>query len=117
LVDIRRKPIKEITPTGLRTADGDYALDVIVFATGFDAMTGAMKEIDIYTDAGMSVREKWEDGPCGWQGGTDGSNPVSSAKACRDTRAAPQKEPRRGGSCRGSGAGESRMGGAYPVAR
>ena len=68
LVDVRRKPIKEITPTGLRTADGDYALDVIVFATGFDAMTGAMKEIDIYTDAGMSVREKWEDGPCTYLG-------------------------------------------------
>jgi cyclohexanone monooxygenase len=68
LVDIRRKPIKEITPTGLRTADGDYALDAIVFATGFDAMTGAMKEIDIHTDAGMSVREKWEDGPCTYLG-------------------------------------------------
>jgi cyclohexanone monooxygenase len=63
LVDIRTRPIQEITPTGLRTADADYALDAIVFATGFDAMTGAMKEIDIHTDAGLSVREKWEDGP------------------------------------------------------
>jgi cyclohexanone monooxygenase len=63
LVDIRSKPIREITPTGLRTADADYLLDAIVFATGFDAMTGAMKEIDIRTDAGMSVREKWEQGP------------------------------------------------------
>ena len=63
LVDIRSGPIKEITPTGLRTAASDYALDAIVFATGFDAMTGAMKEIDIHTDAGMSIREKWEDGP------------------------------------------------------
>ncbi|TMK35260.1 MAG: NAD(P)/FAD-dependent oxidoreductase, partial [Alphaproteobacteria bacterium] len=61
LVDIRSGPIKEITPTGLRTAASDYALDAIVFATGFDAMTGAMKEIDIHTDAGMSIREKWED--------------------------------------------------------
>ena len=63
LVDIRSKPIEEITPTGLRTADADYALDAIVFATGFDAMTGAMKEIDIHTDAGISIREKWEHGP------------------------------------------------------
>jgi cyclohexanone monooxygenase len=63
LVDIRSKPIEEITPTGLRTADADYVLDAIVFATGFDAMTGAMKEIDIYTDAGMSIRQKWEHGP------------------------------------------------------
>ncbi len=63
LVDIRRKPIIEITPTGLRTQDADYELDAIVFATGFDAMTGAMKEIDIRTDTGASIREKWEHGP------------------------------------------------------
>jgi cyclohexanone monooxygenase len=63
LVDIRSRPIEEITSTELRTADIDYALDAIVFATGFDAMTGAMKEIDIHTDAGMSIREKWEHGP------------------------------------------------------
>lgn len=63
LVDIRSKPIEEITPTGLRTAGTEYMLDAIVFATGFDAMTGAMKEIDIHTDAGMSIREKWEHGP------------------------------------------------------
>jgi len=41
----------------------DTPLDAIVFATGFDAMTGAMKEIDIHTDAGLSIRAKWEDGP------------------------------------------------------
>ena len=63
LVDIRSEPIEEITPTGLRTADTEYVLDAIVFATGFDAMTGAMKEIEIHTDAGISIREKWEDGP------------------------------------------------------
>jgi hypothetical protein len=63
LVDIRSKPVTEITPSGLRTADAEYALDAIVFATGFDAMTGAMKEIDIHTDAGMSIRAKWEYGP------------------------------------------------------
>jgi cyclohexanone monooxygenase len=68
LVDIRREPIKEITPTGLRTGGADYALDAIVFATGFDAMTGAMKEIDIHTDAGLSVREKWEHGPSTYLG-------------------------------------------------
>jgi cyclohexanone monooxygenase len=63
LVDIRSKPIQEITPIGLRTADAEYALDAIVFATGFDAMTGALKDIDIRTDAGLSVRAKWESGP------------------------------------------------------
>ncbi len=68
LVDIRSKPIREITPTGLSTEDAAYALDAIVFATGFDAMTGAMKEIDIRTDTGLSIREKWEDGPCTYLG-------------------------------------------------
>src|SRR6201984_1818069 len=63
LVDIRSKPIREITPTGLRSDDAEYALDAIVFATGFDAMTGAMKEIDIRTDAGLSIRQKWQHGP------------------------------------------------------
>jgi cyclohexanone monooxygenase len=63
LVDIRSKPIREITPAGVSTADADYELDAIVFATGFDAMTGAMKEIDIHTDAGMSIQQKWEHGP------------------------------------------------------
>src|SRR4029077_15905576 len=63
LVDIRSQPIQEVTPTGLRTADADYAFDAIVFATGFDAMTGAMKEIDIRSDAGLSIQAKWEDGP------------------------------------------------------
>ncbi len=63
LVDIRSAPIKEITPDGLRTANAEYALDAIVFATGFDAMTGAMKEIDIRTDRGTTIEEKWADGP------------------------------------------------------
>ena len=63
LVDIKSRPIVEITPSGLRTQDAEYALDAIVFATGFDAMTGAMKEIDIHTNAGMSITKKWEDGP------------------------------------------------------
>ncbi len=68
LVDIRSKPITEITESGLRTADADYALDAIVFATGFDAITGAMKEIDIHTDAGMSIETKWEHGPRSYLG-------------------------------------------------
>jgi cyclohexanone monooxygenase len=63
LVNIRSKPIREITPTGLRTTTAEYALDAIVFATGFDAMTGALKEIDIHTDAGLSIAAKWKGGP------------------------------------------------------
>jgi len=63
LVDIRSAPIKAITPDGIRTADAEYALDAIAFATGFDAMTGAMKEIDLRTDKGANIEEKWADGP------------------------------------------------------
>src|SRR5262249_41360628 len=68
LVDIRSNPIQETTPAGLRTADAEYALDAIVFATGFDAMTGAMKEIDLRTDAGLTIRAKWQDGPRSYLG-------------------------------------------------
>jgi cyclohexanone monooxygenase len=63
LVDIRNQPIEKITAKGVRTAAAEYELDAIVFATGFDAMTGAMKEIDIRTDAGLSIQQKWEHGP------------------------------------------------------
>ncbi len=63
LVDVRSAPIREILPDGLRTDEASYELDAIVFATGFDAMTGAMKEIDIRTDRGAVIGEKWADGP------------------------------------------------------
>ncbi len=68
LVDVRSAPIERITPTGIRTADADYELDAIAFATGFDAMTGAMKEIDIRTDAGAKIRETWKHGPSTYLG-------------------------------------------------
>lgn len=63
LVDVRRAPIVEITPTGLRTAEQSFELDAITFATGFDAMTGALREIDIRNDRKVSLREKWTNGP------------------------------------------------------
>jgi cyclohexanone monooxygenase len=63
LVDIRSAPIQEITPTGLRTSDASYEFDSIVFATGFDAMTGALFAIDIRGRGGQSLREKWANGP------------------------------------------------------
>ncbi|MBS0241548.1 MAG: NAD(P)/FAD-dependent oxidoreductase [Proteobacteria bacterium] len=64
LANIRKNPIAEITPKGIKLADGtQYELDAIVFATGFDAMTGAMKEIDIKGVSGLSIRDKWKDGP------------------------------------------------------
>ena len=63
LVDIRRNPIEAIVPHGLRTQHREYTLDSIVFATGFDAMTGALLAVDIRGRGGQTLREKWEAGP------------------------------------------------------
>ncbi|MEK6442990.1 flavin-containing monooxygenase [Pseudonocardia sp. T1-2H] len=63
LVDVRETPIEEVTPTGLRTSAAEYPLDRIVFATGFDAMTGPLLGIDIRGTGGRTLRDKWADGP------------------------------------------------------
>ena len=63
LIDVRSDPIQRITPQGLRTGKAEYELDAIVFATGFDAMTGALLRIDIQGRGGLTLREKWEDVP------------------------------------------------------
>ncbi len=63
LVDVRQSPIVEITPGGLRTEDAEYALDIIVLATGFDAMTGSLLKIDIRGLGGRTLRDKWAKGP------------------------------------------------------
>ncbi|MCY3957923.1 MAG: NAD(P)/FAD-dependent oxidoreductase [Chloroflexi bacterium] len=63
LVDLRQTPIRQITPTGIRTTEQDIRLDVIVFATGFDAMTGTFFKIDIRGRKGLALRRKWSEGP------------------------------------------------------
>ncbi len=63
LVDVRSTPIVSITPTGIRTTTGAYDLDVIVFATGFDAMTGPLLGPDITGTGGVALRDKWAAGP------------------------------------------------------
>ena len=63
LVDLRQGSIDEITPTGIRIKDKTYEVDSIVFATGFDAMTGALLNIDIHGRANISLRQKWAEGP------------------------------------------------------
>ena len=63
LVDIRRSPIEAITPTGLRTSEREYELDAIVFATGFDAMTGSLLKIDIRGAKGLRLADAWAEGP------------------------------------------------------
>ena len=63
LVNVKDKPILEITENGLRTAEALYTFDVLVFATGFDAMTGPLTNIDIRGRNGIKLSEKWSDGP------------------------------------------------------
>jgi len=68
LVDVRSDPIAEITPTGIKTGKQDFELDALVFATGFDAMTGALREIDIRTSDGAVLADKWAGGPLTYLG-------------------------------------------------
>jgi cation diffusion facilitator CzcD-associated flavoprotein CzcO/acetyl esterase/lipase len=63
LVNIRKHPIREITESGIDTADESFRVDVIVFATGFDAMTGAITAVDIRGRNGLALNEKWANGP------------------------------------------------------
>ena len=63
LVDLLEAPIDEITPTGVRAGGRDFPVDVIVYATGFDAMTGALLNIDIQGRDGVSLRDVWAEGP------------------------------------------------------
>ena len=63
LVDVRKAPIREITPAGLCTADARYDLDVLVFATGFDAMTGSLLRMDIRGSNGVRLADAWANGP------------------------------------------------------
>jgi cation diffusion facilitator CzcD-associated flavoprotein CzcO len=69
LVDLRKSPICEVTPTGIRTEHGLHELDVIIYATGFDAMTGALSRIDVRGRNAMSLGEFWADeGPLSYLG-------------------------------------------------
>lgn len=63
LVDLRKTPIEAVTPTGLSTTEAHFDLDALVFATGYDAVTGALLRIDITGRAGQKLAEKWEHGP------------------------------------------------------
>ncbi|HJU12780.1 MAG TPA: NAD(P)/FAD-dependent oxidoreductase [Candidatus Binataceae bacterium] len=63
LVDVRETPIERITPKGIKTSDKEYEFDVIIYATGFDAITGALTRIDIRGEGGQSLKDKWANGP------------------------------------------------------
>jgi cation diffusion facilitator CzcD-associated flavoprotein CzcO len=69
LVSIKENPIREITPAGVRTADGvEHELDVLVFATGFDAVDGNYRAMDLRGRGGRHINEHWADGPTSYLG-------------------------------------------------
>jgi cation diffusion facilitator CzcD-associated flavoprotein CzcO len=63
LVDIKETPIERITPAGIKTSAAEYEFDIIIYATGFDAITGAFDRIDIRGVDGVLLKDKWNDGP------------------------------------------------------
>lgn len=75
LVDGATTPIVRVTPTGIETSDTAFDFDVIVYATGFDAFTGAFDQIDIQGTGGARLRDKWEAGPVTYLGATVRSFP------------------------------------------
>jgi cation diffusion facilitator CzcD-associated flavoprotein CzcO len=68
LVDLKTTPIERVTPSGIRTSKDEYTVDDIVFATGFDAMTGTLCRMDIRGRGGIALKEKWADGPLTYLG-------------------------------------------------
>ena len=68
LVNLRKTPITEITPVGINTTDEQYEFDAIVYATGFDAMTGSLLKIDIRGKHGIKLADQWKDGPTTYLG-------------------------------------------------
>ena len=68
LVDVRSTPIEEVIPSGIRTSGAEYNVDSIVFATGFDAITGTLHKIDIRGRDGTALARKWSQGPRAYLG-------------------------------------------------
>jgi cation diffusion facilitator CzcD-associated flavoprotein CzcO len=68
LVDVKKEAIEAITPRGVRTSEREVELDMIVFATGFDAMTGALNRVDIRGRDGVLLRDRWAEGPSTYLG-------------------------------------------------
>ena len=63
LVDLAATPIERVTRDGIRTTEKDYAFDIIIYATGFDAITGSFDNIDISGSNGARLKDKWQNGP------------------------------------------------------
>jgi len=63
LIDIKETPIERITAKGIKTSEGEYEFDIIIFATGFDAITGAFDKIEFRGADGVRLKDKWKSGP------------------------------------------------------
>ncbi len=63
LVDITETPIERITPKGIKTSAAEYQFDIIIYATGFDAITGSFDQIDLRGAGGMRLKDRWKRGP------------------------------------------------------
>ncbi|MCI4676464.1 flavin-containing monooxygenase [Candidatus Mycolicibacterium alkanivorans] len=69
LVDVKENPIAEITPAGVRTSDGvEHQIDILIFATGFDAVDGNYKRFDLRGRNGLTMADYWKDGPSSYLG-------------------------------------------------
>jgi len=68
LVDVRAAPIERITPAGIKTANKEYPVDLIVFATGFDAITGPLLALNLEGAGGVTLADAWRDGPVSYLG-------------------------------------------------
>ena len=68
LVDLRKTPLVGLTETGVQTSENSYDVDAVVFATGFDAMTGALRAIDVRGRNGVALKDKWGEGPRSYLG-------------------------------------------------
>ena len=63
LVDLRESALERITPKGVKTGNAEYELDILIYATGFDAITGELTRMDIRGEGGVSIKERWAEGP------------------------------------------------------
>jgi len=63
LVDLRETPIQEIVANGVKTSEKVHELDILIYATGFDAVTGSFTRMDITGKGGQKLKDKWADGP------------------------------------------------------
>jgi cation diffusion facilitator CzcD-associated flavoprotein CzcO len=68
LVDVRETPIERITPKGIKTSDAEYEFDIVIYATGFDAVSGAFTRIDIRGESGRTFKDTWANGPRSYLG-------------------------------------------------